>query len=473
MPFAVVACVCGSGLAFAQADIPADLQNRPPVAAPTSKIEVNTIPVVRSESQEVRDFTTGLITGLTNAYDVKGLAIAAVEGDHVMFVRGFGRSGPDSVFALGNLADVFAAVAAMQQVERTKILLNEDVSRALDESSQRNVTADELLTGAVRDPGLLQQLIAKSTGMDFRASVETAILKPLGMTATGFGAVGLQTSANDMTHLMIALVNGGTYADNTILQPETVDLMERTHRSLAPALPGWTYGFAEMRRGGWRALQHDGEVRGPDGTQTRLVIVPEAKIAYFVAVSGGAPAAFWRRLDDALFDEIAMPRANAVAAADAAAPPNPTDARRAAGIYVPAGSPETRMAGLKRGADRIRLRARVDGALIVSGARTGVLAPQPGGIWSTEDGSLMAAIVDGQFVFGGDAYRGLAVWKTPEFYAWLALIGALATVAVVAYQWRTRRPPGFPSDLMLGVASASVLLLIVSVLVYLLAPFGA
>jgi CubicO group peptidase (beta-lactamase class C family) len=467
-----IAWLFGTRPALAQPDIPTERLNLPPVAAPTSKIDVNSIPVVRSESQGVRDFATGLIVGLMRAYHLKELAIVAVEHDHVMFAEGFGASTPDSEFALGRVADVFTAVAAMQQVQKGKIRLDEDVSKVLGEQRQRKFTPGELLSGAVRDTALLRELVAKATGMDFRASVKAAILKPLGMTATGYDAAGLNATPNDMAHLMIALVDGGNYAGNVILQPQTVALMERTQRAPIPGLPGWTYGFSEMRRNGRNALQHDGATRGSNGAETRLVILPQAGLGYFVAITGRAPAAFWRTLDDTLFDKIAPPRPVNAGGSGASAP-SATDARQVAGVYVPVGTGAARMAGLKLGSDRIRLTARGDAALALSGALTGVLMPQPGGRWSAENESLVVAIAKGRLVFGHDDYRPLAVWKMPVLYAWLALLAALTTVGASYYERRAGPAGAYPGYLMLSAGGASLTFLLVSVLVYLLAPLGA
>ena len=63
----------GVGTAFAQTDVPTALKDRPPVAAPTSKIEVNPINVVRSLSEQVDDFGSGLIQGLMTGERVHGV----------------------------------------------------------------------------------------------------------------------------------------------------------------------------------------------------------------------------------------------------------------------------------------------------------------------------------------------------------------------------------------------------------------
>jgi hypothetical protein len=70
-------------------------------------------------------------------------------------------------------------------------------------------------------------------------------------------------------------------------------------------LPGAAYGFTELRRNGWRGLQHDGAERD---FETRLVLVPEAKSAYFIVVEGKPGAEFWHSLDEGFFDRLFPPR---------------------------------------------------------------------------------------------------------------------------------------------------------------------
>jgi hypothetical protein len=109
-----------------------------------------------------------------------------------------------------------------------------------------------------------------------------------------------------------------------------------------------------MRRNGWRALQYDGEWQSSPRSQARLVVVPEAKLAYFVVIDGEAGARFWRTLDDALFDRI-LPAHDAPASE---APPAPApvlrDANAVAGLYEASGEPLSAISSLNRRAPRNR-----------------------------------------------------------------------------------------------------------------------
>src|SRR2546423_6954936 len=91
----------GIGRALAQtgAEAAPELLDRPPVAAPTSKIAVDAIPVVLSQSQETDNFTSGLLQGLLAHGQPSGVAIIVVKDDHVMLQKNLGTITPDTRFA--------------------------------------------------------------------------------------------------------------------------------------------------------------------------------------------------------------------------------------------------------------------------------------------------------------------------------------------------------------------------------------
>lgn len=456
----------GSGVfasARAQTDIPAAQQNLPPVAAPTSKIEVGAIPIVRSESEEAADFADGLITGLVGAYHVDGLAIAIVDQQRAMLLRGYGTMTEETKVPLGTLSGVFGALTAMKAVQDGKLRLEDDIAKPLGETGPRGVTLAQLLDGERNDPALVQALIAKVAGQFFADAVNAAIVKPLAMSATAFGPTGFTSTAADISHLTIALLNGGAYMDAPVLEPATVQSLEAIHRTLHEGLPGWAYGWVELDRNGARALARDGI---GDSAQSRIVIVPDAKRGYFIAVTGHAPAEFWRRLDDALFDKL-VPARPAAAAARPSTQPSPADARRAAGLYQGDGT------SLAFGRDRIRIRAREDGALLVAGARNLVMMPAPGNLWTSGNGAMKAALVDGRLTINADQFHPVAFWKRPQLYAWLAFLAAIAALAARVFEARNKRTSPYPSEVLLATAAVTIAFALLSALVYLLAPLPA
>ncbi len=452
--FFVILMGLGLGSAFAQTDVPAELKDRPPVAAPTSKIDVNPINVVRSLSEQIDDFGSGLIQGLMTGERVRGVAFVVVQENRVIVSKNFGCCiASDPRFTDGFTSDLFVSLAAMQLIERGKLSPDKD-------------RIGQMLSHQI-DSSPLRGAVEKASGQDLKAYLQENILAPLEAESSG---ERLEMLPRVTGRLMIVLLNGGVFEGGQVLQSSTVDLMEQPHFSIHPALPGWTYGFAEMRRNGWRALQHDGLWQDSPQAQARLVIVPEAKLGYFVIVDGRAGIQFWRTLDDALFDRILPPRD--AAALDPPQTPSP-DYRQAsavAGVYEASDEPLSAIAALKIQGRRLNVAATKDGGIVLSGSESAVLAPRPGGYWGAENGNLNAVESDGRLILSSGMFRPLRPWKRPELYASFALLFAIGIGGVLYDERRKKRPLSFPSNLMLALSAAVVGFLLLSALVWLLAP---
>ena len=278
-----------------------------------------------------------------------------------------------------------------------------------------------------------------------------------------------EITITDLSHLATALANGGAFENGHILQPESVDRVGgHTRHKWYPALPGWAYGFAELRRNGWRGLQREGRT---GEFALRLVIVPEAKLSYALIARGRTEAPFWRALDDGLLDKTLSPRATTeTAASRVSAAPDAAAALEVAGEYEPAQGEDFSLAVLEWGGRRLTVRAGNDGALILTGAENATLTPRSGGYWGTANGNLNAVSAGGRLLLSSGAYRPLALYKRSELYAWLALLAALGAPASFFYERRRNLVNVFPSDAVVAAASASVVLLLLSVLVWLFAP---
>jgi CubicO group peptidase (beta-lactamase class C family) len=455
-----------SGAVIAQPNVPWLIANRPPIAAPVKIIGVNPLPVVRSQSEAIEDIVLGLITGLmVGEGSVEGVAFVAVRDDRVVVRKDFGFPDSDAPFAAGSLSDLVLALAAMQQIEKANIVPDEDLSGRLGVTAQ-GVTVDQVLTHQRGDPALLAQLVEKASGELLVTYVPRQIFTPLKMTQSAFVGGELRTSLADMAQLMTALLNGGAAGDGRILQPATVQAMERTHFTLHEALPGWSYGFAEARRNGWRALQHDG---GAAGVQSRLVLVPDAKLGYFILVRGRAGAQFWRTLDNTLFDRALTPYGDPHSGLRDSAAPSLEAARAAIGVYQPSHEPSSRVAALKIGAARLTVFAADDGSLVLSGAANAVLAPKEGGYWSAEGGNLNAALSKGRLVLSTGIYDPIPPWQRWELYLWVGLALALAMAGAGSYGRRRKLAQG-PDDMLLLIGTAAGGCLLLALLMWLLAP---
>ncbi len=95
---------------------------------------------------------------------------------------------------------------------------------------------------------------------------------------------GLRTTAADMDHFMLALLNKGDYQDQHMLDPESVQSMLTQQFSPQAGMPGITYGLFEDFKNGQRALLRDGD---GVGTRTRMILLPEQNTGIFISYNSG------------------------------------------------------------------------------------------------------------------------------------------------------------------------------------------
>src|SRR5205814_2315734 len=80
-----------------------------PVAAPTARVHVQSIPVVRSASEQADDFIAGLLRGLSADERLQGVAIAVVQDDHVVVERNAGTLNIATQIPAGQLRRVLSS----------------------------------------------------------------------------------------------------------------------------------------------------------------------------------------------------------------------------------------------------------------------------------------------------------------------------------------------------------------------------
>ena len=154
-------------------------------------------------------------------------------------------------------------------------------------------------------------LVQKTSGEPFDAYVEKNILHPLDMRDSGFQltphlaahlatgyeyhrgsyvrqpidyfnigpAVGLYSTAADMSHFLIAQMDGGQYGGARILSEESVSEMLVRQFTDDPRLAGRTFGFYERFVNGSRAIGHGGNIRG---FASLLILVPEGHVGFIL-----------------------------------------------------------------------------------------------------------------------------------------------------------------------------------------------
>lgn len=72
-------------------------------------------------------------------------------------------------------------------------------------------------------------------------------------------AGSLTSTAVDMTHFMIAQLEGGSYDGASIMSPETTRLMHTPQSRMAPGMNGFALGFYQENRNGLRIIGHAGD----------------------------------------------------------------------------------------------------------------------------------------------------------------------------------------------------------------------
>jgi len=120
-----------------------------------------------------------------------------------------------------------------------------------------------------------------ATGYMYLKGVHQA-LPPLYLNVGPAGS--LLSTSRDMSKLMIAHLQEGTYSGNEILQPGTSAHMHSRLFSQHPKLAGWCYGFYERFSNNERIIEHAGDIYG---FAALLALIPERNIGIYLSYNGG------------------------------------------------------------------------------------------------------------------------------------------------------------------------------------------
>jgi CubicO group peptidase (beta-lactamase class C family) len=193
----------------------------------------------------------------------------------------------------------------------------------------------------IRPPGVAHQysnfgmslaghLVETVTGQRFEDYVTEQVLGPLGMTRTTYGgppavdavdavphsamggptaavepayinwlpAGGLWTTGEDMGSFLLAHLQGGAHDGQRILEPSTVQTMQRTQFSPHPAVAGRGYGFFGDHRGG---IQHGG---GWMGAGAHVYLRPDLGVGLFSAFNHDDGPLLASRLHDEIAERF-------------------------------------------------------------------------------------------------------------------------------------------------------------------------
>ena len=239
-------------------------------------------------------------------------------------------------------------------------------------------------------------IVQRVSGMPFDDYIEKNIFQPLSMTHSTFRqplpdnlkplmsqgynkasqpakdfefvqawpAGSLSTTAEDMTHFMLAHLNNGEYNGVRILKPETAQLMHSRLFGLAPELNGMAYGFYEESRNGHRIIGHGGDSQW---FHSDMHLMPDDHIGFFISYnSAGKPGfpgrtAVWQGFLNRYFPYTPPPSQNVADAAQ--------DAKSVVGTYWVSRRSETNIAAVIATLDQAEVTVNSDGTISLDRAK--------------------------------------------------------------------------------------------------------
>ena len=198
--------------------------------------------------------------------------------------------------------------------------------------------------------GIAAHIVERVSGMSFNDYVERNVFGPLNMKHSSFRqplpdalkpdmAVGysdidtpglgfevinvppagsLSSTADDMTHFMIAHLADGKYGDTQILRPETARMMHTTVTRPFPDLNGIALGFYQVNVNGHRAIAHGGDT---DYFHSDLWLFLDDHVGVFISVNALGKDGLGEGIRDNVFREFSdryFPKDDPVLPIDAA-----------------------------------------------------------------------------------------------------------------------------------------------------------
>jgi CubicO group peptidase (beta-lactamase class C family) len=183
-------------------------------------------------------------------------------------------------------------------------------------------------------------------------------------------AGALSATAEDMSHFMLAHLQGGEYNGQRILQPATVELMHSRQYAPNSATNGMCLGFYQETRNGQRIIGHGGDTIY---FHSDLHLMPDAGVGFFVSYNSAGSGeisprtALWDQFLDRYFP-YTIPAAH---------PPADTakDAKLVAGQYIASRGAFTNIFSFSGFVGELTVSAKPDGTIVTDGMKT--LAGEP------------------------------------------------------------------------------------------------
>jgi len=237
-------------------------------------------------------------------------------------------------------------------------------------------------------------IVQRVSGQPFPEYVDEHIFKPLSMTHSTFvqplpanlkplmssgyiaatdpshpfeviwdaPAGALSTTADDISHFMVAHLENGQYNGTAILRPETVELMHSRQFGLAPALNHICLGFYESSLNGRRIIGHGGDTIY---FHSELGLILDSHVGLFVSYNSAGKGNLSDRsmLFEKFMDRyLPAPKPEEPALASAK-----RDAREVAGAYLSSRRSETTVVSMESAFSQVKVYANPDGTITVGG----------------------------------------------------------------------------------------------------------
>lgn len=266
-------------------------------------------------------------------------------------------------------------------------------------------------------------IVQRVSGMPFDDYVEKNIFTPLGMTHTtfrqplpaalqplmssGYGlasqpakpfetidaepAGSSSTTADDISHFIIAHLQGGQYNGVSILKPATVALMHSPQFAADPSLPHMCLGFYEETRNGHRIIGHGGDTQY---FHSDLHLMQDQNLGFFVSYNSAGRGTTSNRTE--LFDAFLNRYFPYTIPAASPQPNAAQDAKLVSGEYITSRRPATNILSFLGFVEDLTVSPTKDGAITVDDFKSSNQVPKT----YVEIGPLLYREKDGQDLVG-------------------------------------------------------------------------
>jgi hypothetical protein len=175
-----------------------------------------------------------------------------------------------------------------------------------------------------------------------------------------YPAGSLASSADDMTHFMIAHLQDGQYGNARILESQTARLMHARAFVNVPDMNAMALGFYEESRNGHRIIGHGGDT---NWFHSDLHLILDANLGFFVSYNsagrdeGDPRGELWHKFLDRYFPYQPPPAAAPASAAK--------DANAVTGAYITSRRDQTNVFSVSSLFDEMNVEANADGTITV------------------------------------------------------------------------------------------------------------